>query len=268
MGIVEGLTEFLPVSSTGHLILAGDWLGFPERIASTFEIFIQLGAIFAVILYFARDLMALLQRVLRRDPAAIRLLINLLIAFIPAAIVGLVFRKQIKAYLFSPLTVGISLVIGGVAMWLVEAWSARRPPAPRAQSRHRREHEGGEYHITWQQASLIGLAQITSLIPGMSRAAWTIIGGLVSGLNRVTATRFSFLLAIPTLGAASIYELLKSLDELHIGDVPAFGVGLVVSFVVALLVIKFLLSYVARNDFKPFAWYRIMVGMLMILIYR
>ncbi len=264
MGIVEGLTEFLPVSSTGHLILAGDWLGFPERIASTFEIFIQLGAIFAVILYFARDLIALLQRVLRRDPAAIRLVINLIIAFIPAAIVGLFFRKQIKAYLFSPLTVGISLVIGGIAMWLVEVWSAKRSQTTPMHS----QREAGEYRMTWQQAGLIGLAQIMALVPGMSRAAWTIIGGLVAGLNRVTATRFSFLLAIPTLGAASIYELLKSLDELHSGDVPVFGVGLVVSFVVALLVIKFLLGYVARNDFKPFAWYRIIVGILMILIYR
>ncbi|MEI7467539.1 MAG: undecaprenyl-diphosphate phosphatase [Chloroflexota bacterium] len=265
MGIVEGLTEFLPVSSTGHLILAGDVLGFPARIASTFEIFIQLGAIFAVIIYFSRDLLGLIQRAIRREPAALGLLINLLIAFIPAAVIGLLFHKQIKANFFSPFVVGISLVLGGVAMWLVELWAARQNMF--ANTPHKPKGPG-EYRVSVLQSIGIGLAQIVSLVPGMSRAAWTIIGGMMTGLDRVTATRFSFLLAIPTLGAASIYELVKSLGELQSGDLPIFAIGLVVSFIVALLVIKFLLGYVAHNDFKPFAWYRIIVGAIMILIYR
>ncbi len=257
MGIVEGLTEFLPVSSTGHLIVAEAVLGFRnavggESAAQTFEIFIQLGAILAVVVYFARDLLTLIARA-AKDGAAARVLLNVLIAFIPAAVVGLLFSSTIKAYLFNPRTVAVALILGGIAMLLVEA----RHLAARTESVEK---------MRPMQALGVGLAQIVALIPGMSRSAWTLIGGMFAGLDRSTALRFSFYLSIPTLGAATIYDLYKSRDLLSADAVPAFAVGLIVSFVVALFVVKFLLNWVARHDLKLFAWYRIAAGLALLAL--
>lgn len=257
MGIVEGLTEFLPVSSTGHLIVAEAVLGFRnavggESAAQTFEIFIQLGAILAVVVYFARDLLSLIARA-AKDGAAARVLLNVLIAFIPAAVVGLLFSSTIKAYLFNPRTVAVALILGGIAMLLIEA----RHLAARTESVEK---------MRPMQALGVGLAQIVALIPGMSRSAWTLIGGMFAGLDRSTALRFSFYLSIPTLGAATLYDLYKSRDLLSADAVPAFAVGLIVSFVVALFVVKFLLNWVARHDLKPFAWYRIAAGLALLAL--
>jgi undecaprenyl-diphosphatase len=248
MGIVEGLTEFLPISSTGHLIVVGKLLQFPEAIAATFEIFIQLGAILAVVVYFARELISLLKRSLSESSAR-RLLVNVLIAFVPAAIVGVLLSNFIKTYLFNPITVAIALFVGGTIMLLVE-WRPRQPEVTDLEA------------VDTPRAFGIGVAQVAALIPGASRSASTIVGGLLVGLDRVTAVRFSFYLSIPTMLAATVFDFVRSLDEMQASVLPAFAVGSIASFVVALIVIRFFLSYVARRDLKPFAWYRIALGVV------
>ena len=244
MGVVEGLTEFLPISSTGHLIVAGRLLRFPEEIAATFEIFIQLGAILAVVVYFARDLL----REVRAAPAARGLLLNLAVAFLPAALVGVALGDLIKAYLFNPVTVAFALIGGGVIMLIIE----QRPRRPAVRE---------VLAARWPHALVVGLAQIASLWPGFSRSASTIIGGMLAGMDRPTALRFSFYLSIPTMVAATVFDFLRSLDEIHTEALPAFFIGTACAFLVALAVIKFLLGYVARHDFKPFGWYRIAAGL-------
>ena len=255
MGIVEGLTEFLPVSSTGHLIVTDAVLRFSnsiggERAAETFEIFIQLGAILAVAVFFARDLLALLRRAVS-EAGARRLLLHVLVAFVPAAAVGLLFSNEIKEALFSTRTVALALVIGGIVMLWVE-------------SRTHRADTTALESVRLPQAVIIGLAQVASLIPGMSRSASTLVGGLLAGLDRPTALKFSFYLSIPTLGAATVYDFLKNLDSIQGSALPYFGVGLVVAFFVALVVVKYFLDYVGRRDLKPFAWYRIGAGIVLL----
>jgi undecaprenyl-diphosphatase len=253
MGIVEGLTEFLPVSSTGHLIIVGSLIRFPRDIAPSFEIFIQLGAILAVIVYFARDLIALLKRALKGEGNARRFLLCVLIAFIPSAIIGLILNDLIEQYLFNVLTVAIMLFIGGVVMLIVE-WKPRTAEVTNLED------------IDFKRAFQIGLAQCFSLIPGTSRSMSTIVGGMVSGLDRVTAVRFSFYLSIPTMLSATVYSFVSNLDKIQTSTLPAFGVGLVTAFIVALLVIRFFLGYVARHDLKPFAWYRIALEVVLMLL--
>ncbi len=250
MGIVEGLTEFLPISSTGHLIVVGKLIGFPEAVAATFEIFIQLGAILAVVVYFARDLLDLSRRA-TRDQRAQRLLFNVAIAFIPAAVVGVLLSRSIKDNLFNPITVAFALIAGGVIMLIVE-WRPRQAATHRVEDAH------------WRQALTVGLAQIVSLWPGFSRSASTIIGGLLAGMDRPTALRFSFYLSIPTMLAATVFDFVRNLDAIHPTELPAFAVGLIAAFLVALVVIKLFLSYVAQHDLKPFAWYRIVVGVILL----
>lgn len=250
MGIVEGLTEFLPISSTGHLIITGKLIRFPENIAATFEIFIQLGAILAVVVFFARDLIGVLKRA-AHDPSARQLLINIAIAFVPAAIVGVLFSRFIKANLFNPTTVALALIVGGVIMLIVE-WRPRRPVTRAVEATRP------------VQALIVGVAQIVSLWPGFSRSASTIIGGLLAGMDRPTALRFSFYLSIPTMLAATLFDFVRNLDAIHPDELPAFAVGLLSAFVVALVVIKFFLGYVARHDLKPFAWYRIAAGVVLL----
>lgn len=253
MGIIEGLTEFLPVSSTGHLIVAGRLLNLPENMANTFEIFIQLGAVIAVIIYFAKDLIQLLSNAVK-DNAARRLLVNIAIAFVPAAAIGFVARDFIKTYLFSPVSVALALIVGGIIMLIVE----RRPARPNTLNLAA---------ITPGQALGIGIAQIASLWSGFSRSASTLIGGLLAGLDRPTALKFSFYLAIPVLGIAGLYDLYKSRHDLTSADIPAFGVGLIVSFIVSFLVIRFFLGYVARRNLIPFAWYRIVAGVVILAFF-
>lgn len=253
LGIVEGATEFIPVSSTGHLILAGDWLGFNDERAKTFDIFIQLGAILAVA-WLYRDRVARLARIWGEAPEDRRLILNLLLAFLPAAAIGFLTHHWIKAYLFTPLVVALALVVGGVAILAIEALQRRvRVPAMD--------------DIPHRTALGIGIAQCLSLIPGISRSGATIMGGVVLGLSRTAATEFSFFLAIPIMLAATTFDLVKSQSALSVADVPVFTVGFVTSFVSAVLVVKLFIRYVSNHSFAVFAWYRIVFGGLLLAHY-
>ena len=254
MGLVEGATEFIPVSSTGHLILAGDWLGFDAwHGAETFEVFIQLGAILAVV-WLYRAKIAGVVKTLPREEKSRRLALNLVIAFLPAALVGFVAHDFIKDKLFNPAVVAVALVIGGLLVLLIEAW-------------HRRVTTETVDDVRPKDALGVGLAQLLSLIPGTSRSGATIMGGVALGLSRVAATEFSFFLAIPVMFAATTFDLWKARDLLSAADAPVFAVGFVVSFVSALLVIRWLLRFVASHSFRGFAWYRIVFGLILLGIY-
>lgn len=249
LGIVEGLTEFLPVSSTGHLIIAGDLLSYTGERAKTFEIFIQLGSILGVVWYY-RDRLGQLAAGLSKPPAR-WFVLNLFIAFLPAAVVGLLLHRYIRAYLFSPITVAIALIVGGVAILVIERLPLRARVADLAA-------------LTPRDAFKIGLAQTCALFPGVSRSGATIMGGLLSGLTRTAATEFSFFLAMPTMLAATLYDLYRSREFLQPDDLLVFALGFVSAFVSALLVVKLFLAYVARHDFTAFAYYRIGFGLLVL----
>jgi undecaprenyl-diphosphatase len=251
LGLVEGATEFIPVSSTGHLIVVSDWLGLLDERAKTFDIFIQLGAILAIVwLYRARLTRAVGSA--RSDPMSRRFIGNLLIAFLPAALVGFLAHEWIKARLFNPTVVAMALLIGGILILLIERWA----PPPRID-------EVGQ--VSPRTALGIGLAQVLSLIPGTSRAGATIMGGYALGLSRVAATEFSFFLAIPVMLAATLYDLLKSWSVLAPADVPMFAVGFIVSFMSAAIVVRAFLAYVSNHSFAAFAWYRIGFGALLLV---
>ena len=255
MGIVEGLTEFLPISSTGHLIIVGSLLHFPADIAPTFEIFIQFGAIMAVVVYFARDLAAQLRDALNGDAKSRQMLLGVLIAVVPSAIIGIAFNRWIKTNLFNPVVVAIMLLLGGIVMLLVE-WKPRMPTVTQLAD------------VTLRHALQIGVAQVLSLIPGTSRSMTTIVGGMLSGLDRATAVRFSFYLSIPTMIAASLYDFTRSsmAGEIHAEALPVFAVGLIVSFVVALVVVRLFLAYISQHTLRPFAQYRIGVEIVLALL--
>ncbi|WP_437721568.1 undecaprenyl-diphosphate phosphatase [Sorangium sp. So ce861] len=259
LGVLEGLTEFLPVSSTGHLILLGAWLGHQSEAAKTLDIVIQLGAVLAVVVYFRERLAVTVRGVFRRDPDSLRLALALAFAFFPAALVGLLFHKAIKAYLFGPGPVAVALIAGGFLMIGVESARRRRPDqgAPRVED------------VTLQRALAIGVAQCFSLWPGASRSMTTIVGGQLSGLSTAAAAEFSFLLAIPTLGAATVFDLAKNGRALleAPGGAAALAVGLAVSFVVALLVIAVFLRYLKRYGLAPFGWYRIALGAVVLWLW-
>jgi undecaprenyl-diphosphatase len=253
LGVVEGATEFIPVSSTGHLIVAGDWLGFTGEDAKAFEVFIQLGAILAILwLYRAR--LSQVARTASADPISRRLMTNLVVAFLPAAVAGLLAHKAIKAYLFSPLVVASTMVLGGVAILLIELWR----PVP---------HVATVDDVPRRTALGIGLAQVLSLVPGTSRSGATIMGGYCLGLTREAATEFSFFLAIPTMIAATGYDLAKSAGALSAADIPVFAVGFVVAFLSAVVVVRAFVTFVARSSFAAFAWYRIGFGVLLLIWY-
>ena len=251
LGIVEGLTEFLPVSSTGHLIIAGEAIGFTGERAETFEIFIQLGAILGVVWFYRAKVLDLVVNV--RRPPEWRFVSKLFIAFLPAAAIGLLTHKYIKAYLFSTHTVAWALIVGGIAILLIERWH-----------RHRSARVHQMEQLGYADALTVGVAQVFSLFPGVSRAGATIMGGMLAGLSRTTATEFSFFLAMPTMFAATLYDLYKSIHVLRIEDTFIFSIGFVVSFIVAIIVVKTFLVYVARHTFRPFAWYRIVFGSLIL----
>ncbi|HZI93019.1 MAG TPA: undecaprenyl-diphosphate phosphatase [Patescibacteria group bacterium] len=253
LGLVEGITEFLPVSSTGHLILVGHLLGYTGEEASVFEIVIQLGAILAVVWEYRKHLFEVGTRVLT-DRASFGLVRNLALAFVPAALVGFLFHHAIKERLFSPVTVACALVAGGIVMLAIE-WA--RPSSS----------VSSIMEIPWTRALWVGLAQVLSLFPGVSRAAATILGGMTVGLDRRTATEFSFYLAIPTMLAATGYELLKSWSQLTTSALGYLAVGFVVAFLSALLAVRVFIRYVARHDLKPFAWYRIALGTVVLLYF-
>ncbi len=248
-GVVEGLTEFLPVSSTGHLIIVSDFLGLNDEKGKVFDIVIQLGAILAVCWEY-RERFARAFSGLAGDPVQRRFAANLFVAFLPAALVGLALQRQIKAYLFNPVSVAMALIVGAIAIFAIERWYAKHG-VPRVTSVD---------EMTWKDALKVGLAQCFSLVPGTSRSGATIMGGMLFGLSRQAATEFSFFLAVPIMFAASGYQMVKYRGLLARDDLATFAVGFVVSFVFALIAVKGLIRYVARHDFKAFAWYRIALG--------
>ncbi len=253
MGIVEGITEFLPVSSTGHLIIFGHFLGFNDDFGKTFDIAIQLGAIISVLIYFREKIFTLIQNS-ATDQKARNFLISLFIAFLPVAVMGLLIHKWIKAMFFNPLSVGTALIVGGIAIILIEKKSVIE------------EKEDQVEDVSFRQAFLIGCAQCFSLFPGVSRSAATILGGLIFGLGRTAAVEFSFFLAIPTMFAATIYSLVKDMGALSYNDLKILGIGFMVSLVVALGVIAWLMGFIKNHTFVPFAWYRIIFGSFLLFI--
>ena len=252
MGVVEGVTEFLPISSTGHLILAGSLLGFDDAKAKVFDIAIQTGAILAVIIVYWQKIRSTLVA-LPTERQAQKFALNVLLGFIPAVVLGLLFGKLIKAHLFTPIVVATTFILGG----FVILWAERRPQSAA------RIHSVDD--MTPLDALKVGLVQCLAMIPGTSRSGATIIGGMLLGLSRKAATDFSFFLAIPTLIGAGVYSLYKERALLSMADLPMFAVGLFFSFISAWVCVRWLLRYISNNSFVPFAWYRIAFGITVLV---
>ena len=253
LGIVEGLTEFLPISSTGHLILAGGLLGYHSEKAKVFEIVIQTGAMLAIVWEYRRRFLDAAQGAFS-DPAAQRFIRNLIVAFIPAGVLGLAFNSLIKSYLFFAVPVALAFIIGGVIILWVE----------RGGQTARVDRVINVDDMTWQDALKVGIAQTFALIPGTSRSGATIIGGMLFGLSRKVATEFSFFLAVPTLVAAGGYSLIKNRALLSTDDFSFFAVGSFAAFVAAFICVRWLLRYITTHDFTVFAWYRIAFGLVIL----
>ncbi len=255
MGIVEGLTEFLPISSTGHLILAGSLLNFTGEKIKVFEIAIQAGAMLAVCWEYRARIGAVLAGLLS-DAKAQKFAINLVVAFLPAAGLGFLFNKSIKAALFSPVPVALAFIVGGLIILWVERRHKAKPVFARIDSVD---------DMSALDAFKVGCAQAFALVPGTSRSGATIIGGMLFGLSRKAATEFSFFLAIPTLFAATVYSLYKERALLAAADIPVFGIGTIAAFASAFLCVRWLLRYISSHDFSAFAWYRIVFGLVVIV---
>lgn len=256
LGIIEGLTEFLPISSTGHLIVAADVMDYKDT-AEIFTVVVQMGAIAAVIWFYRHDLIQKISGLFKRDPVASKFMLNWVLATIPAGVVGFLLKNQLSVYAVAA-TVGVTLILGGIAMWLIENFN-KAPKAPKQGDRLD--------SMTKKQAISVGLYQIIALIPGVSRSGATIMGGLLSGLDRVTATAFSFYLSIPIILLAGSYQLISGRDEFDTvaGGGLALIFGTIAAFITALVSIQWLLKYVSKHSFKPFAYYRIIVGVIILL---
>lgn len=254
LGIVEGLTEFLPISSTGHQIIVADLLDFGGERAMAFNIIIQLGAILAVVWEFRRKILDVVTG-LPTQRNAQRFTVNLLIAFLPAVVLGVIFADLIHHYLFNPITVATALVIGGIIM----LWAERR---------EHQVHAETVDDITWKDALKVGLAQCLAMIPGTSRSGSTIIGGMLFGLSRKTATEFSFFLAMPTMVGAAVYSGYKYRDLFQPADLPVFAIGFITSFIFAMIAVKGLLKFIASHSYAAFAWYRIGFGLLILATWQ
>ena len=252
LGLLEGLTEFLPVSSTGHLILAGRLLGFEGDASATFKIVIQLGAILAVMVVYWRRFWGVLTGLGSMKPGAVAFTRNIVLGFLPAAVIGVFIYSMVKAMMETPAVVAWALILGGIAILIIER-SVRAP-------RFRDVEE-----MSWRTALGIGFAQCLAMIPGVSRSGATIMGALLMGVERKTAAEFSFFVAVPTMIAAASYDLYKSWDLLSVDDLGIIAIGFGTSFVVAALVVKAFVALVSRYGFKPFAWYRIVVGTIALL---
>lgn len=254
MGVVEGLTEFLPISSTGHLILTAALLDMPGEKIKLFEVVIQTGAIMAIVSLYAAKLWQTLVS-LPTERQAQRFTLNVLVGFFPAALAGVLFIDFIKGVLFSPLVVALGFIVGGVVILWAERLQSRGLP-PRVDDVD---------SVRWQDALKVGLIQCTALVPGVSRSGATIIGAMLLGFNRKAATEFSFFLAIPMLFGAATYDIYKNRDLLSAADIPLFAVGLVMSYLSAWVCVKWLLRFVGNHTFVPFAWYRIAFGGLILI---
>ena len=247
LGIVEGVTEFLPVSSTGHLILANALLGYDPETWKVFNVVIQLGAMMAVVVLYWRTFVAVIMGLIKREPGAFAFVRNILIAFLPAAVIGLAIHKQIEAMLGSATIVSVALIVGGIAILIIER--VVKPGDIASVSA-----------IPWKTALAIGFIQCLAMIPGVSRSGATILGALCLKVERRTAAEFSFFLALPTMAGATVLELFKNRHDFGPIGLPMIGLGMLVSFVVALVVIKAFLAIVTKRGFGPFAWYRILAG--------
>jgi undecaprenyl-diphosphatase len=254
LGIVQGITEFLPISSTGHLIVTSRLLNFQTSLQETFEIFIQVGSVLAVIAFYWSDLWRQV-RTVQRDPGVQRLWLAIVIAAIPAALVGFFLRDYITGVLYSPTVIGVALIIGGIVFLVLEYRFISNEAATDDLGR-----------ITVRQALIVGLAQMLALVPGVSRSGASIVGGLLSGMNRTVATAFSFYLAIPMLGGATFYSLIRALDEVEPNDLGLLAIGTVVTAIVSFIAIGWLLRYIARNNFVIFGIYRIIAGTVILLL--
>ncbi|MFQ5579357.1 MAG: undecaprenyl-diphosphate phosphatase [Nitrospiria bacterium] len=255
LGIVEGLTEFIPVSSTGHLIVAGHLLGFEGPKAATFDVFIQLGAILAVVFLYSDRFFRLLSFKKERDFSGLNGLVLLALTTFPALLFGSLFHSFIKEHLFSPITVAVGLGVGGVVILLAEA---RLPRAKRF----------GVDALVWRDALAIGFFQCLAMWPGISRSASTIVGGMMIGIERKTAAEYSFLAAVPVMCAATIFDIYKSRAFLEVSDVPIFFTGFLVSFIAALFALRFFIRLLGRTTLKPFGWYRIGAAIVIFSIFR
>lgn len=258
LGVLEGLTEFLPVSSTGHLHLFSLLLGHEDELAKSLEIIMQLGAIIAVMIFYRARLASLVRGIFARDPASLRLLVALMLGFAPAAVVGLLFHKAIEKRLMSSGPIGAALLAGGVAMVVIEAYRKRNAV----------HGLDGLEEVTPKRALTIGLFQCLSLWPGSSRSMTTIVGGQLAGLSTSTAAEFSFLLSIPTLGAATLFKLYKDAHKIFTvpGGTVALAVSMATSFVVAFVVIAGFLGYLKKHGLAPFGWYRIVIGVVVLVL--
>ncbi|QSB21792.1 undecaprenyl-diphosphate phosphatase [Pseudomonas sp. 15A4] len=254
LGVVEGLTEFLPISSTGHQIIVADLIGFGGERAMAFNIIIQLGAILAVMWEFRRKILDVVSGLPTR-PEARRFTFNLIIGVLPAMVLGVLFSDLIHEYLFNPITVAVALVVGGFIM----LWAERREHAIHAETVD---------EMTWVDALKVGFAQCLAMIPGTSRSGSTIIGGLLFGLSRKTATEFSFFLAMPTMIAASVYSGYKYRDLFQPGDLPVFAIGFIAAFIFAMIAVRGLLKFIATHSYDVFAWYRIAFGLLILATWQ
>lgn len=260
LGIVEGVTEFLPISSTGHLIVAAEFMQLQDSLKGTFEIFIQIGAVIAVIVYYWGDLWQQARNVVQpKGMNARQLWLGVAVAFIPAAAIGLLADDFLERVLFNPTVVALALIGGGVMFLVIERFFTGKQENPP-------DSEISSDPLTIRQALIVGSWQVLALVPGMSRSGMSIIGGMLAGLDRRRATQFSFYLAIPTLGAATVYSLLRDLDQLNSSDLQFLFVGALVSGVVAWFSIGWLLRYISKNSFIPFGYYRILLGIVILVI--
>ncbi|AKQ54559.1 undecaprenyl-diphosphate phosphatase [Bordetella hinzii] len=266
LGIIEGLTEFIPVSSTGHLILFGDWIQFESSSGKVFEVVIQLGSILAVMWIFRARLWQLIRGTLAGERQELMFTRNLLLAFLPAAVIGAVFIKAIKQTFYHPGVVAVTLVLGGLIMLWVERRAPHTPgDAPGAADDTASDERATARRledISWKQALGVGAAQCLAMIPGTSRSGATIIGGMIAGIQRKTATEFSFFLAMPTMLGAAVYDMYRNLDVLTSHDLSGIAVGFVAAFLSALVVVRAVLRFVANHTYRGFAWYRIALGLV------
>ncbi len=253
LGIIEGITEFLPISSTGHLIIANQWLSLPPNLEKTFDVVIQLGAILAIVVLFWRRLLDLARR-LPSDGRARRLVVTLAVAFVPLGVLGLLFNRLVEEELFNPVSVAIALIVGGIVMLLVD-------------TPNRRGVVKDLEDVTPTTGGIIGLWQALALFPGTSRSAATIVGGMLAGLDRRAAVEFSFLLSIPTMFVATGYSLVKSVRGLTSNDLALIGVGFVTAFITAYIVVRWFLGYVSTHNLRPFALYRLALGVLILALF-
>jgi len=270
LGIIEGLTEFIPVSSTGHLILVGDWINFQSSSGKVFEVVIQFGSILAVMWIFRARLWQLIHGTFTGVRSEMMFTRNLLVAFLPAAVIGAIFIKAIKALFYHPAVVATTLVLGGLVMLYVERRTQAATPGPHSAADDSASDVRASAHrleeVSWKQALGVGVAQCLAMVPGVSRSGSTIIGGMIAGIQRKTATEFSFFLAMPTMLGATVYDSYKNMAILTQHDVTGIIVGFIAAFLSAMLVVRAVLRFVANHTYRVFAWYRIALGIVVGLV--